>query len=321
VTFLLIHLLPGNPAQMILGPYVTRADEAALEQHMGLRDPLPVQFVTYVWRVLHGDLGESWYTSQPVITDLAQRVPATLELITVSLAISLAIMLPLGIRAATPNESVRGDLVDRLITRLIQLYGLLAGAVPDFFLALILIYVLFVILNIAPGPIGALDIGVTRPTRATGSLLIDSVIAGNYAAFVNYLWHLMLPIATLVFVYGGAALKTTITAMQDIKYSPYMENARAMGLRMSTIRRYAFRNALPPIVTIVGSVYGFLLGGAVLVENVFGLPGVGSYGIHAVVNADYAAVQGFMLFAGLFITFVYFIVDIIHVWSDPRVRL
>ena len=269
----------------------------------------------------HGDFGTSWFTSNPVGKDLAERLPATIELITIALVISLLIMVPLGIRAASTRDVGTVGILNRALGKVVNLYGLLAGSLADFWLALILIFVFYTKAGIAPTPIGALDISVTPPASHTHFLIIDSLIDGNFRALSSYLGHLALPLVTLVFVYGGPILKMTITSMRDIQDSPYMANARAMGLKPSTLRGYAFRNALPPIITIMGVIYGFLLGGAVLVETIFGLNGVGAYGVQAVLNADYAPVQGFVLVAAVFVMAVYLVVDILHAWSDPRVRI
>lgn len=321
ITFILIRMLPGNPAVQLLGPLSSPEAVEALEERLGLNDPLPIQYFKYVSRVVQGDLGDSWFTSNPVSQDLVERLPATLELITLALVVSLLIMVPLGISVASPSQSGIRAIFDKGFNRIVALYSLLAGSLADFWLALILIFIFFFKLGIAPTPIGALDLGVTQPDKVTGFLTIDSIIAGNFEALRSYLSHLFLPVATLVFVYGGPILKMTIVAMQDIQQSPYLENARAMGLKTSTLRRIAFRNALPPIITMVGVIYGFLLGGAVLVETIFGLNGVGAYGVNAVVQADFAPVQGFVLVAAVWVMAVYLIVDILHAISDPRIRL
>lgn len=320
ITFLLVRLLPGNPALLLLGPLSRPEQVAALEEKLGLHDPLPNQYFKYIGRIFQGDFGNSHFTSQPVAKDIRERLPRTVELITLALALSLVIMVPLGVRAAAPKQAGRGGLIDRAIGRVITFYGLLAGSLADFWLALILIFIFFTKLGWAPEPLGALGLGA-EPDRVTGFLTIDSIIAGDGTALRSYLSHLGLPLATLVFVYGGPILKATMSAIREIQESPYMENAQAMGLKLGTRRRYAFRNALPPVITMVGVVYGFLLGGAVLVETVFGLNGFGKYGVDAVVNADYAPVQSFVLVAAVFVMAVYLIVDLLHAWSDPRVRL
>lgn len=321
VTFLVVRFLPGNPARLIAGPFATEAQVALQEQRLGLDQPLPVQYLSYVWGVLRGDFGYSWFTSGPVRQDIGQRLPATIELITIALALSLLIMIPLGIWTARRPGGEGRSLLRRGVDGTISIYSLLAGSLADFWLALILIFVFYTTLTVAPAPIGSLDVGISSPERITGFLLIDSVITGNLAALTSYLRHLVLPVATLVFVYGGPILKMTVSSMRDLYDRPFVDNFRAMGLKRSTIRRYVFRNSLPPVATMVGIIYGFLLGGAVLVETVFGLNGIGAYGVQAVLNADYAAVQSFALISALFLVGVYLVVDLVLAWSDPRVRM
>jgi len=317
ISFIMIRLVPGNPAIQMLGPQAPPELIERTETKLGLNDSLPEQFFTYVKLTLRGDLGDSWFTSQPVRTDIAERLPGTIELMSISMGLSVLIMIPLGVRAARP----KGRLIDKILAQFIRIYGLLAGSLADFWLALIFIYVFFTTWNIAPTPLGALDVDQMRPESVTNFLIIDSIIAGEWGVLRNYLGHLVGPVLVLMFVYGGPILKITYVKMTEIEDSPYLQNARVMGLQRKTLNRYALRNALPPIITTIGVMYGFLLGGAVLVENVFSINGFGNYGVKAVLEADYAAVQGFLLVSALFIMFVYLVVDILHAWSDPRVRL
>ena len=317
VAFLMIRLVPGNPAVQLLGPQVSNEAIERMETKLGLNDTLPEQFWTYVKLTAQGDLGDSWFTSQPVRTDIAERLPTTIELMSISIGLSILIMIPLGVRAARP----KGRFIDKILTQFIRIYGLLAGSLADFWLALIFIFLFFTTWDIAPTPVGSIDIGVTRPEPVTNFLIIDSIIAGEWGTLRNYLAHLIGPVAVLMFVYGGPILKVTYVKMREIEDSPYLQNARVMGLQRKTLNRYALRNALPPVITIIGVMYGFLLGGAVLVETVFSINGFGNYGVTAVIETDYAAVQGFLLVSALFIMLVYLVVDILHAWSDPRIRL
>jgi peptide/nickel transport system permease protein len=316
VAFLILRLTPGDPALRILGGQATEEQLRSMRERMGLSGTLPEQLSRYVAGLASGDMGTSWFTSQPVAKDLMQRVPATLELITLSLAISVVLSLLVAMVLASNASS----LLARGITRVIHGYAFLAGALPDFWVAILLIFVLYTVLGWASQPLGQLDIAVLPPERRTGFLLVDSVLAGNLEALQSHLSHLVMPVAALVFVYSGNILKITVVSVTEALRAPYMKYAKAFGLSSRTMTWYAIRNALPPIVTITGVTYSFLLGGAVLIEAVFGWGGLGQYAVHAVVNSDYPGMQGFILVAALFSLVVYLVVDLLYFLVNPRMR-
>lgn len=311
VTFLLIHLLPGDPAYSIAGSLATKGSIAAIEHRLGLDQPLPVQYVLYLGRLAHGDLGDSYVSGRGVREDLVERVPATLELITVSFVFAVVIAVPLGAFLAMR----RGGLAERGVTA----YGLLAGALPDFWLALILAFIFYYLLHWLPAPVGQLDISLTAPPRVTGMLLVDSVLTWDWDAFRSHIGHLVLPVATLTILYAAPILKTTRSSMQAALDSGYIRYGRAAGLRDLSLLRYALRNGLSPVVTLVGVLYGILLSGAVLVEQVYGWGGAGQYAVQSILQSDYLALQGFVLVAAAFALLVYLVVDIIHAVVDPRI--
>jgi ABC-type dipeptide/oligopeptide/nickel transport system permease component len=313
VVFFLLRLIPGDPAYKIAGVSASEETLAAIRQQLGLDQPLPVQYLLYLSRVLQGDLGYSWYTSNPVTKDLWERVPATLELITIGLLVSVVVMVPIGVVTAIR----RGGIAERGSF----FYGLLAGALPDFWLALILVFIFFATLHIAPAPLGRLDIGIDPPARVTGFYTVDSILTLNWTAFSSAVGHLILPVATLVFVYGGSILKMTRGSMAQALESDYVEHQRAAGLSNRKITASAFRNAAPPVVTTIGVALVYLLGGAVLVEAVFGWGGVGQYAVQSIINSDFAPIQGFVLVAAVFSLLVYLVVDLIYVALDPRMSL
>ena len=317
ITFILVRMLPGNPARMMAGPLASEKGIRLIEDSMGLHKPLLVQFFLYIKRVLGGDLGSSWYTSNPVAADIAVRFPATLELISIAMLLIICIMIPAGVITVL---SKRG-LIQKIVDRIIFVYGLLAGALPDFWLGLIFIFVFYSILNIVPVPSGRLDIWVMPPTRVTGMYVIDSLLAFDLPAFFSSVKHLMLPVITLVFVYGSPILKMTRSTMENMLNSPFVEYGKACGLKDITILRYALVNALPPVITLIGVIYGFLLGGAVLVESLFGWGGVGQYAVQSIVNQDFSAMQGFVLVAAIFTLAIYFVIDLIYYFLDPRIKL
>ena len=310
ITFVLIQLIPGDPARLMLGPLASEQTIHLLRDHMGLNRSLPEQYVLYIWHVMHGDLGSSWQTGNGVAKDLRQRLPATLELITYSLLLAVSIAIPLGVRAARRP----GKISDRFAFG----YGLVAGALPEFWLGLILILIFYVKLGWVVAPDGRLDVGVAAPTRITGAYTIDALVTGNWTALESASKHLLLPVVSLSIVTIGPILKMTRSTMQQMLSADFTRYARLCGLPEPLIGRYALRNALPPVVTLVAVLYSFLIGGAVLIEVVFGWGGAGQYAVQGVLDADFAVVQGFVLVAAILSLVVYLIVDLIQFAIDPR---
>jgi peptide/nickel transport system permease protein len=313
VSFFLIRLLPGNPAYAIAGQLATEEQIAAIEERMQLNEPLPIQYLTYVTNVLQGDFGVSWRTSNPVLVDIKQRLPATIQLITIALVVIALLGVLFGVLIATNPRGI--------VSRLMFVYGLLAGAMPDFWLGLLLIFFFYFKLEWAPPPVGQFGLEVFPPPPVTGMSLIDSVLARDWEALRSAAGHLVLPELTLILIYIGGVVRMTSTTMTDVLDSGFVHYANASGLPNRTVVRYALRNSLPPVVTILGIIYGFLLGGAVLVETVFAWGGIGQYAVQSIVNSDYLAIQGFVLIAAVFTLVVYLIIDIIYFFLDPRAGL
>ena len=313
VTFILVRLLPGDPTLLMLGNMATPESIANLREQLGLNGTLWQQFVHYMGNVVQGDLGVSLFTSNPVATDLMERAPATLELIFYSMLLTLIFAVSVAVIAVVrPNGVI--DYGSRI-------YGLAAGAIPDFWVGLLLIFFLFSLAGIAPAPFGRIDPMVDAPPAVTGFYTFDSLIAGNFTALWSSFGRLALPVLTLTIVNAGALMKMTKTAFADIWRSEFIRHQRASGLPESRIIRNALRNSLPPIITLVGFLIGFLLGAAVLVETIFSWGGLGQYAVQSVINSDYPALQGFVLVASAFILIVYLIVDILYELADPRIRV
>ena len=311
VSFLLVKSVPGDPAVLMLGPTATPAAIASLREALGLDQPIYVQFFIYVKNLLHGDLGTSWQTTRPVLNDLIQRFPATLELVTLSLLVAIGVGVTLGLYAAKrPNG---------WIARLADLYGLSVGALPDFWFALVLIFVFYTLLGWAPAPLGRLDMIVIPPPPVTGALTIDALLAGDLQAFGSALSHLALPVLTLGLLNAGPILKMTQATMEKMLESDFSRYEVLCGVPQKLVVRHALRNALPSIVTIISVLYGFLIGGAVLVEIVFSWGGAGQYAVQGVLNSDIYPVLGFVLFSAIFSLIVYIVVDLIYVLLDPRI--
>ncbi len=311
VSFLLIKTIPGDPAVLMLGPTATPESIASLRTKMGLDQTLPVQFVFYVKALLHGDLGTSWQTTRPVLDDLIQRFPATVELVTFGLLTAIIIGVPLGVASAVNPKG--------WVARFADFYGLSAGAVPDFWLALVFICVLYTLLGWLPPPLGRIDLAIIPPAQVTGIYTIDALIAQDWGAFTSAAAHLVLPVATLGLINAGPILKMTHATVERMLQSDFSRYEVLSGMPRSRVIRSAFRNALPSVITIIGVLYGFLIGGAVLVEIVFSWGGAGQYAVQGVLNSDIYPVLGFVLFSAIFSLVVYLAVDLIYFAIDPRI--
>jgi ABC-type dipeptide/oligopeptide/nickel transport system permease component len=314
ITFLLTRALPGDPAAFFAGPAGTQEAVEQVREKLGLNRTLPVQFWIYLKDLARGDLGQSLSTGQPVRQELLTRLPASLELVLASLVFAVSIAIPLGIAAARrPNSWV--DHVCRLVTT--------AGvSLPTFFTGLLLAYVFYFLLGWAPSPIGRLDPYLTAPKTITGLYTIDSLLTGDFKLFIASAKQMILPVLTLgIFVLAPIA-RMTRASMLSVLSADFVRTARASGLSTSTVLvRYAFRNALLPVVTTMGMVFSFLLGMSVIVEKVFAWPGVGSFALEALVASDYAPVQGFVLTMAVLYTLLNLAIDMLYVVIDPRVRL
>jgi ABC-type dipeptide/oligopeptide/nickel transport system permease component len=314
ITFLLTRALPGDPAAFFAGPAGTQEAVEQVREKLGLNRTLPAQFWIYVQSLAQGDLGQSLSTGQPVRQELLQRLPASLELVFAALVFAVGVAIPLGIAAARhPNSWI--DQACRLVTT--------AGvSLPTFFTGLLLTYLLYFLLGWAPSPIGRLDPYLTAPPSVTGFYTVDSLLAGSPELFVASLKQMVLPALTLgIFVLAPIA-RMTRASMLSVLSADFVRTARASGLSTGTVLvRYAFRNALLPVVTTMGMVFSFLLGMSVVVEKVFAWPGVGSFALEALVASDYAPVQGFVLTMAVLYTLLNLLIDLAYVVIDPRVRL
>ncbi len=323
ITFVLVRLLPGDPARLSLGPLAPESSVQALREKMYLDRPIHEQYVIWLENAFQGDLGESWVNGTQVIDDLINRIPVTLELIVLALVLVFIVLVPLAIITASRTRSwlVR---VPKYIT---FGYGMLAGALPDFLLGLVLIFCLFAgagglwAPEILPGPEGRLGILDFEPPFVTGSILIDSLIAGDMEVFTSGLLHLIMPVFTLAFVYGAPIFKMLRSQMENALKADFTTYAEAIGLAPRVVLVRAARVAAGPTLVITGVVVMFLLGGAVLVERVFNYTGLGQYAVNAIVTADYAPIQGFVCFAAIFTMLVYLAVDLVHFAMDPRIKI
>ena len=311
--FVLTRVLPGNPAFMVVGLH---ADEEVLQatiERMGLDRPIPEQYINYIGQVIKGDLGTAWRTSYPVTHDLKFRFPATMELSTYSLLIAIFWSVILGVWSAVKSKSFVSKAAD-VVTA--------AGvSIPEFWLGIMLIVTLYSLWDIAPPPLGRIAMDVDAPKAITGLYVVDSILTRNWVALRSSSAQLALPVMTLAFVIGAPIMRLTRTFMLEALGSDYVRSARAYGLPQSTIIfRHALRNALLPMTTMIGMIYGYLLGGTVLIEKVFAWPGMGKYAVDAMLASDYSAIMAVVLVSASMYLVVYLIIDVVHFTLDPRTR-
>jgi len=316
ITFVLVRMLPGNPARMSLGPLAPESAVEALREKWLLDRPIFEQYGAWLEKAFTGDLGESWVNNTYVLDDLIQRIPVTIEIIALALIMVFLFLVPLAIvtAARTKNRIVR------FFQNITFGYGMLAGALPDFLLGLVLIFIFFTHAGILPGPEGRLGILDFESPFVTGSVLIDSLIAGDFDNFWSGAWHLIMPVFTLAFVYGAPIFKMLRSQMEGALQADYTTYAEAVGIKPHTVFLRAARVASGPTIVITGVVVMFLLGGAVLVETVFNLTGLGQYAVQSIITADYAPLQGFVSFAAIFTMLVYLAVDLVQFAMDPRIK-
>ncbi len=314
VTFLLTRALPGDPAAYFAGPAADADSIAEIRKSLGLDRSLPEQFVIYLGQLARGDLGQSISTGRPVIAELMQRLPASLELTLFALLLSVSVAVPMGVLAATRPDSWVDHLCRFLTTAGVSL--------PTFFTGLALVYVFYYLLGLAPAPMGRIDIAVLSPPHITGFFTIDAVLSGDFEAARAAAAQLVLPAVTLALFTLAPIARMTRGSMLQVLGSDFVRTARAAGLSQRTVLfTYAFRNAMLPVVTTLGMVFSFTLGANVLVEKVFAWPGIGSYAIEALVVSDYAAVQGFVLAMALLFVALNLLIDVIYTLVDPRVGM
>ena len=313
VTFVLTHLVPGDPALANLGQNATQEQIDTFREVHGLDDPLVSQYLSYLGDLVRGDLGVSQQTHNPVAVDLRAFVPATVELALVAVLLASLLGVGAGLLAAVYR--------DRAADQVVRVISLLGISVPAFWLALLVLYVLFYVLGWFPGG-SRLDPEIVPPPQVTGMYTVDSLLAGRWGTFANALWHIVLPALVLAAASIGVLTRYTRTAVLEVIEQDYVRSARAMGLTARTvILGHVLRAALPSVVTVMGLLFAGIMTGAVLVENIFAWPGIGQYGYHAAVALDLPAITGVSLFVAVVYLVVNFVVDVLYGFLDPRIRV
>lgn len=314
VTFVMTRVLPGDPTYLILGPQSTVEQQAAVRAQHGLDQPLVTQYVDYLGGLLRGDLGSSYRSRQPVADELPDRFMATFELTTISLVVACAVGVPLGVAAAAR----RNGPVDHA-SRVLSIAGV---SVPIFFSSALLIYFVYYRLGWAPAPLGRFPPRMAKPREVTGMATVDSLLDGRWDAFTAALRQLLLPVTALAFAMTAPIVRLTRNSMIDALGSRFVQTATAFGLpRRTVLFRDALRNALLPIITGIGLVYGWSLGGEFLIEVMFSWPGLGTYAVDSILAQDFAPVQAVVLVTATVYVVVNLIVDLLYFAFDPRVQV
>jgi peptide/nickel transport system permease protein len=313
VVFIIASLVPADPILAQLGD-MQAADEAlvaAYRAKWGLDLPLWEQYWVFLTKLVHGDFGISISSQRPVLADIAQYAPATIELSTIAFLLAVVVGVPLGVLAAVRRDSW----IDH-IARMLSLIGVSA---PTFWLAFIMLALFYGGLRIAPGP-GRLDVIFLPPPTVTGLYLIDSALAGQWDVFRNAAAHLVLPSIVLAATTLGLITRTTRAAMLEALHQDYVRVARAKGMaEWAIVRRHALPNALIPVVTLGGLAYAVLLSGTVLTETIFSWPGLGRYTFRSAVTLDFPAIMGITFIVAVVYLVINLLVDLSYALLDPRV--
>ncbi|MFM2482130.1 ABC transporter permease [Celerinatantimonas sp. YJH-8] len=312
ITFIISHLIPGDPARLLAGDRASAEMVAHIRHQLGLDLPLYQQFIHYLNELVHGDLGTSIRTGQPVLTDLKTFFPATLELAFSALLIAIFIGVPLGVISAVYRN--------RLLDHLVRLLSVVGISTPAFWLGLGAIVLFYGNLGWFPGG-GRLESWLTPPAHVTGMYTVDALLSGDWEVLIDALHHLLMPALTLAFVHLGIVARQIRSAMLEQLSEDYIRTARANGLPgWRIVLGHALPNALIPSITILGLALGDLLYGAVLTETVFAWPGMGAYVIQSIQALDFPAVMGFAVVVSFAYVIVNLVVDLLYLWVDPRMR-
>jgi peptide/nickel transport system permease protein len=314
LVFTILHVLPGDPCVAMLGGRNVTAEALAdCRRTLGLDRPMAVQYVEYLGSVLRGDFGTSLRTGLPVLHELGLRLPATLELAAAGMAVAVLLGMGTGILAARRA----GSWVDHALRAL----HVVSFALPVFWVGLVLLSAFAVALRWLPVG-GRLDPVLGAAFRhITGFVLVDALLQGDLAVFASALRHLVLPALTLGFVLSGFVGRMTRASLLEVLRREYVTTARSKGLpERAVLFRHALRNALVPIVTVIGLQFALLVGGAILTETVFSWPGIARYLVEGIENRDFPAIQGTVVFIALLISATSLAVDVLYAWLDPRVR-
>ncbi|RTM11067.1 MAG: ABC transporter permease [Hyphomicrobiales bacterium] len=315
MAFLLTAITKGDPLTAVVSEQQMNNPEivAAARQRWGLDRPLPERYLIYVGNLLKGDMGTSFVTRRPVSADLVARLPATFELVIAAMIIGSVIGIVFGLLAAYYRDTA--------VDQGARIFSLFGSSVPIFWLGLALLFLLSVKYQILPGP-GRIDPRLSPPPVVTGFMTIDTLLAGNFAAFKDALAHLVLPSVVLGWTVAGTISRLVRANMLEVMEREFILTARAKGAgEMRVVLRHAFRNILVPVLTVISYSFAYLITGAVLTEAVFAWPGMGSYAVTAARSLDFPAIIGVTIVGGVMFLVTNLLTDIAYVLANPRVRL
>ena len=313
LVFAFLHLIPGDPAVTMLGDRATPDRVAALRERLGLNQPLPLQYLTFLWNLVRLDFGTSIISGVPIAQEIRVRWPATFELSLAAMSIASVVGIPAGVLAAVRKNSA--------VDNLTMSGSLLGVSMPVYWLGLLLIYLFAVNMSWLP-PSGRLSIDVGFSFKPiTGFYVLDALLQLDFKALKDVLAHLILPAVTLGTIPLAIVARITRSAMLEVLSQDYIRTARAKGLlERWVIFKHALKNALLPVVTIVGLQFGTLLGGAILTETIFSWPGIGSWIYEGILNRDYPVVQGGVVFVAVTFVLINLLVDLSYAFLDPRIQ-
>ena len=315
IAFGLSHFTKANPLSAVLSPRQLDNPEvvAAAKARWGLDRSLPDQYAVYVGNLLKGNMGVSFRTNRPVVRDIRDRLPATLELVTAAMVIGTAAGLILGVLAAHRRDSA--------IDNFARIVSLVGSSIPVFWCGLLLLFVFSVRLRWMPGP-GRLDARASVPPGVTGFFTIDALLAGDLTTFVSAFAHLILPAVALGWSVMGIIARLVCGSMLEVLSQEYVLMARAKGAsELRVLLNHALRNAMLPTLTVIAFSFAYLITGAVLAETVFSWPGIGSYAVDSVRALDYPAIMGVTIVGGAAFLLANLATDLSYILADPKIRL
>ena len=312
-TFSLVRFGGQDPSAMLAGPTATEAEIARVRSAYAMDQPLAIQFATWLGRAVQGDLGKSWLSNRPVLAELIDRAPPTLELLLTGVALGALVGVPAGIYSAFR----RGKAAD-YVARTVALFGF---SIPTYFLALAMLMIFFYALDWAPPGMGRLNLMLDPPPRITGSYFLDALLAGKGEVARSAFSQLVLPVLCVAIAAAAPVVSQVRAIMLDVLAADHISYARAQGLRQALIARIALRGAATPVVTFIGAELAGLVGTTSLIEYVFAWGGVGQLGLDAIIKGDFAVVQGYVLMLALFSVAVFLVVDLLVLALEPRAML
>jgi peptide/nickel transport system permease protein len=316
ITFFISHIVPSNPATLWAGAHPTAEEIIQVKKQLHLNDPIYMQFYYYFIDLLHGNMGVSIRTHNPVLSDILFYLPNTLTLIVISLFLAILIGIPLGIISAVKPY--------KIIDYIVRFFAIFGIALPTFWIGMVFQLIFNKDLNILPiGGYISINIMYEYPIlHITGSYLIDSLITGNFPAFFDVLKHLILPAFTLALYPIGLVIRQTRGSMMEVLEENYIKTSKAYGIKNFTIYyRYALKNAIPPVLIVLSLSFAYSLIGAFYVEDVFNLPGLGQYATLSILSLDYPAIVGVTIVVAIFYVIINLIVDLLQYYIDRRIEL